>query len=129
MSQFTGFLIGKVLDQIKVLEMNDERFYEGVYWLERVEGKTFRIGIKKDKAEKSGSRFVFIKLPEEGESISEGEKLMTLETSKTTYELESPVTGKVTKINKDLSRNPERIKESPEETWIVEMEVEESFGK
>ncbi len=63
---------------------------------------------------------VFAELPKSGKEIKKGEELCVLESVKAVSNVYSPVSGKVSKINEKLSKEPELINNSPyAEGWIA----------
>ena len=106
----------------KVILMS-ERYENDTCWIE-VEGNTAEIGLRKEAVE-DAEEFVFVKLPEKDERLSGGDVCVTLESSKSTSEVESPLTGRVTENNDDVFMNPALINDSPEKSWLFRIEIED----
>jgi len=86
-------------------------------------GNTAVVGIT-DHAQKELTDIVFVELPELGKKINKGEELCVVESVKSVSEIYAPLSGKITKINKDLEEAPETINESPyDKGWLVELEL------
>jgi glycine cleavage system H protein len=67
---------------------------------------------------------VYLELPEAGAQIVRGEPFGVVESTKAVSELFAPLTGKVTKVNKDLVDAPEGINDDPyEKGWMIEVEL------
>lgn len=91
----------------------------------RIEGEKAYIGIT-DYAQDLLGSIVFVELPEEGDEISKGDTLSTVESVKAASDIFSPVTGKIVEINEVLDDEPEKVNESPYEFWIAALEIEDS---
>lgn len=82
------------------------------------------IGIT-DFAVEQLSDLVHIELPKEGGKAEQGEPFGEIESVKTVAELVSPVSGKITAVNKELaSSDLETLKEEPfEEGWLIKVKI------
>jgi glycine cleavage system H protein len=89
----------------------------------RVGGNTATIGIT-DFAKDQLGDVVYLELPEVGAQIVRGEPFGVVESTKAVSELFAPLTGKVTKVNKDLVAAPEGVNDDPyEKGWMIEIEM------
>ena len=106
-------------------EVRDDLKYTDTHeWL-KVTGDTVKVGIT-DYAQSELTDIVFVELPETGKEVKKGDELCVVESVKSVSELYSPVTGKITNVNKTLEDAPETINESPyDEGWLVEIEVKD----
>ena len=99
----------------------DLRYTETHEWVD-LNGKTARVGIT-DHAQKEISDIVFIELPKVGRDIKQKESAMVIESVKAAFDIYAPVSGKITKINEELSKKPETVNQSPyEKGWLFEIE-------
>ncbi|MCX5749851.1 MAG: glycine cleavage system protein GcvH [Candidatus Saganbacteria bacterium] len=90
-------------------------------WID-LDGKT---GVT-DHAQKELGDVVFVELPKAGSDLKQGQELCVLESVKAVSNVYSPVSGKVIKINGELSNSPELINRSPyEEGWIAAIEIKD----
>ena len=97
-------------------------FNENDCWV-RVSGKRARVGIS-DFMQQSLSGIVFCTPPGLGERIEQFGEAGTVESSKATFEVVSPVSGKVVAINYAAVDAPEVINQDPYESgWIAELEL------
>ncbi len=71
---------------------------------------------------RGASELVAIELPEVGRSLTAGDVYGTLEFSKAVFELETPLTGRVHRINQDVLDHSQRLLEDPTGTgWLLEI--------
>lgn len=105
-------------------EVKDDLKYTKTHEWVKIKGSTAVVGIT-DHAQEELTDIVFVELPDEGEEIEMGDELCVVESVKSVSEIYSPVSGKITKTNKDLEDEPETVNESPyEDGWLVEIEIE-----
>lgn len=101
----------------------DLRYTETHEWL-KLAGKNAKVGIT-DHAQSELTDIVFVELPAVGKSIKKGDELCVVESVKSVSEVYSPVSGKITNVNKKLEDNPETINQSPyDDGWLVEIEID-----
>lgn len=91
-------------------------------WL-KLDGRKARIGLTV-YAEHQAGTVSFFDFPEIGRVVRRGEKLCSLETVKAAVEIESPVSGRVVRVNEDLAANPLMFHVDPFAYWLVEVEME-----
>ena len=66
---------------------------------------------------------VYVELPKLGTAVKAGERFGTIESTKAVSDLFSPISGKVVKVNDDLSGSPQKVNQEPYGGgWIVEIE-------
>jgi glycine cleavage system H protein len=100
----------------------DLKYTEEHEWLAG-EAKTVRIGIT-DYAQQQLGDVVFVELPEIGRTVSAGDPVGEVESTKSVSEIFAPVTGEVSAVNTALDENPELINGDPYgEGWIIELTV------
>ncbi|MDR1225188.1 MAG: glycine cleavage system protein GcvH [Tannerella sp.] len=90
-------------------------------WVDMKENRTARAGIS-DFAQQELGDIVFINLPEAGDPVTAGEAFGDVESVKAVSDIVSPLTGIVSAVNREVAEHPERINESPYESWLVEIE-------
>jgi glycine cleavage system H protein len=89
----------------------------------RIAGNKATIGITAFAKDQLGD-VVYLELPEVGAQIVRGEPFGVVESTKAVSELFAPLTGKVTKVNKELVDAPEGINDDPyEKGWMIEVEL------
>jgi len=104
------------------MEPNDLRYHEEHEWI-RVEGKLATLGISNFAQDALGD-IVFLDMPKAGTSVTAGQQIGEVESTKTTSSLYTPVSGKVAKVNGDLKDHPELINADPYgKGWIAVIEL------
>ena len=89
----------------------------------RIAGNKATIGITSFAKDQLGD-VVYLELPEVGAQIVRGEPFGVVESTKAVSELFAPLSGKVTKVNKELVDAPEGINDDPyEKGWMIEIEL------
>jgi glycine cleavage system H protein len=89
----------------------------------RVNGNQVTVGITEFAKDQLGD-VVYLELPEVGATITKGQPFGVIESTKAVSELFAPVSGKVTRVNKELVDAPEGINDDPyEKGWLVEIEM------
>lgn len=93
-------------------------------WI-KIEGNTAYIGIT-DHAQNELGDIVFVELPETGTELKAGEEATNIESVKAAAPVYSPLSGKITKVNKELDEAPEKINSAPYQTFIFALEYSDS---
>src|ERR1700690_1391834 len=103
----------------------DLKYHKEHAWI-KVTGKKGTIGIT-DYAQDALGDIVYIDLPEVDASVEANSEISEIESTKSTSAVISPVTGKIVKVNEELSESPEVINEDPYgKGWIAVLEIENS---
>ena len=99
------------------------KYTEKDEWV-KVEGDSALIGIS-DHAQDQLSDIVFLEyLVSEGDEISKGDEIGTIESVKAASEIYSPVSGKVVAVNDDLLDTPETVNSDPYgAAWMIKVEL------
>jgi glycine cleavage system H protein len=99
------------------------KYTEEHEWLASTAATTVRIGITEYAQQQLGD-VVFVELPEVGKSVSAGDPVGEVESTKSVSEIFAPVDGEVTAVNSALDGAPELINSDPYgEGWILELSV------
>lgn len=103
----------------------DLKFMKSHEWA-RVEGDgKVTIGIS-DHAQGLLGDLVYVDLPAVGDSIQAGSTCAVVESVKAASDVYSPVTGKISAVNNDLSDKPETINEDAYgEGWICVVDIDD----
>jgi len=94
-------------------------------WITATEGdpSVVRVGIT-DYAQDQLGDVVFVQLPEVGGSVSSGESVAEVESTKSVSEIYAPLDGEVTAVNEALSETPELINSDPYGSgWMMELRL------
>lgn len=105
-------------------EIPEDRRYTKQHEWARQEGGRILIGIT-DYAQDQLGDVVFVGLPESGSSVTEGEPLGEVESTKSVSDVFSPVSGTVVEKNPEVEQKPELINSDPYGSgWLVAVEAE-----
>ena len=96
--------------------MNDKENY---FWVKKGQHTT-RIGLTKEAQEALGD-VKYVELPDLNTDIKKGESSGEIEAQKAVVELESPVNGRIVKVNDKLSDNPELLNSTEKDAWFFEV--------
>ncbi|KUO73772.1 MAG: glycine cleavage system protein H [Desulfosporosinus sp. BRH_c37] len=97
-------------------------FNENDSWV-YISGNKARIGVT-DYVQQSLSDIMFFTPPVVGNEVEQFGELGEIESGKAVFEVVSPVSGKITAVNEELSVAPELINQNPyEKGWIAEVEL------
>ncbi|RMD87782.1 MAG: glycine cleavage system protein GcvH [Candidatus Dadabacteria bacterium] len=100
---------------------SDLRYTKDHEWV-RVEGEEATVGIT-DFAQGELGDIVFVEFPEEGTEIVSGDSVCVVESTKAASDVYSPISGKVSEVNKELENAPELINSDPYgDGWLVKLE-------
>lgn len=103
----------------------EDLFYADTHEWCRKDGKNeVRIGITSYAQDLLGD-VVFVELPALNSIIETGKACAVVESAKAAYDILTPVSGKVTRINNNLEDNPQLVNEDPYgEGWFFIVELE-----
>jgi glycine cleavage system H protein len=100
----------------------DLRYHQEHEWV-RVSGKQATMGISHFAQDALGD-IVFIDLPKVGVSVTAGQQIGEVESTKTTSTIYTPVSGTITKINTELKDHPEVVNSDPYgKGWMAVIEL------
>ena len=103
---------------------DDLKYHREHTWV-KASGKKATIGIT-DYAQDALGDIVYIDLPEVDTDFEVNSEIGEIESTKTTSSIISPVSGKITEVNEDLSESPETINEDPYgKGWIAVIELDD----
>ena len=90
-------------------------------WVKFSENGAALVGLT-DFAQESMGEIVFINLCMEGDAVKTGDSLGDVESIAAVFEIISPLTGVVAKINNNAIEKPELINQDPYAAWLIELE-------
>lgn len=98
----------------------NKKFTKSGLWIEK-RGETVVIGLS-PKAQDDIGEVMFAELPNEQETITANETIMGVEGAKAVTELTAPLSGKVVRVHKEVTDNPDLLNDpDPENNWIMEL--------
>lgn len=104
------------------MEPTDLRYHEEHEWI-RVDGKQATMGISHFAQDALGD-IVFIDMPKVGTTVTAGQQIGEVESTKTTSSIYTPVSGKIVNVNADLKDHPEVLNADPYgKGWIVVIDL------
>lgn len=84
--------------------LKDLKYADSHEWV-KIEGNKATVGIT-DHAQEHLGDVVYVELPDVGRSVSQGDSFGAVESVKATSDVNSPISGKVLQVNKDLTDSP-----------------------
>jgi glycine cleavage system H protein len=100
----------------------DLRYHQEHEWV-RVDGTQATMGISHFAQDALGD-IVFIDLPKVGSSVTAGQQIGEVESTKTTSTIYTPVSGIIAKVNTDLKDHPEVVNTDPYGNgWMAVIEL------
>jgi glycine cleavage system H protein len=104
------------------MEPTDLRYHEEHEWI-RVDGKQATMGISNFAQDALGD-IVFIDMPKVGMTVTAGQQIGEVESTKTTSSIYTPVSGKIVNVNTDLKDHPEVVNADPYgKGWIAVIDL------
>lgn len=89
----------------------------------RAQGNKVTVGVTFHAQESLGD-VVYVELPKVGAAVTQGQSFGVIESTKAVSELYAPVSGKVTKVNDELTNAPQTVNQDPYGAgWIIEVEA------
>jgi glycine cleavage system H protein len=105
------------------MKFPEDLLYTDTHEWVKNEGNHVTVGLT-DYAQSQLKDIVYVELPELGSNFKRGESIGVVESVKTTADLFSPVSGKVTETNVTLKDSPQFVNEDPYgKGWILKMEL------
>jgi glycine cleavage system H protein len=102
----------------------DLRYTKDHEWV-KAEGNIGTIGIT-DYAQGELGDVIYVDITQHGE-VKQGDSCGTIEAVKTVSDIFSPVSGKITEVNKAINDNPAVVNKDPYgEGWMLKIEMKDS---
>lgn len=99
---------------------NSAKYYKEHQWVKVQDDGTCLVGIS-DYAQKALKDIIMVDLPDEGDSVTQGEVFASIESVKAVNDVFSPISGEIIAANEDIDDTPESINENPYEVWLVKI--------
>lgn len=107
----------------------DDLWYDKNHFWGRLEGDTVVMGTT-DFAQKLAGDIGYVEMPEEGQKVTQGKPIGSIESGKWVGRIYAAFSGKVTAVNEALEDEPELINSSPyEKGWICKIAPEDPEGE
>jgi glycine cleavage system H protein len=100
---------------------SDYRYTKEHEWI-KIDGNTGTIGIT-DHAQSSLGDIVYVDLPKVGTELKAKQSFGSVESVKAVSDIYSPVSGKVTAVNDELTSSPEKINSDAHGSWFIKVEL------
>ncbi|MCD2187431.1 glycine cleavage system protein GcvH [Actinomycetospora soli] len=85
-----------------------------------------RVGIT-DFAQEQLGDVVFVQLPTVGDTVSAGDSIAEVESTKSVSEIYAPLAGEITAVNGDLGDTPEQVNSDPYGSgWMFELRLSDA---
>lgn len=98
------------------------KFSKDHEWIS-VDGDIATVGVT-DYAQKALGDVVFVELPENGATLSQGDEAAVVESVKAASEVYAPVSGDITAVNEALVDAPDMVNSDPEgEGWFFKIRL------
>jgi glycine cleavage system H protein len=89
----------------------------------RIEGDIGKIGIT-SYGQKQLGEILLVELPKVAAEVTYNKTFATIESSKTAFEVPSPVSGKVIEINAQLEEDPSLVNKDPYgDGWMIKVKI------
>jgi glycine cleavage system H protein len=103
---------------VSVKNPDEMRFAKSHEWL----AGDGTVGLS-DHAQKEITDVVFVELPKVGREAKAGEAIAVVESVKAAFDIYAPVSGKITKVNPDVAKNPALVNQAPYgEGWLFHIQ-------
>ncbi|MDE1890473.1 MAG: glycine cleavage system protein GcvH [Planctomycetota bacterium] len=92
-------------------------------WVKKINSKEVIVGIT-DFAQQQLKDIVFVELPSVGKELKMGKPCAVVESVKAAYDIYSPLSGKVVKVNQKIQEKPQLVNEDPYgDGWFLQIEI------
>jgi len=91
-------------------------------WVKSEADGTVTVGITFHAQEQLGD-VVFVKNPEVGRRLKQGEECGVIESVKAAADIFAPVSGEVVAANRELADKPERVNQDPYAAWLFRIRL------
>ena len=100
------------------------KFAETHEWADPEDDGLIWVGISNHAQEALGD-ILFMKLPELGSSVKQGQACATIESLKAASDIHAPITGIISEINVAAVEKPESINTQPYDVWLFKIQIKD----
>lgn len=93
-------------------------------WIKRGDDGRYWVGISNHAQEALGD-ILFLKLPESGSRVEQGQACATIESLKAASDIHAPISGIICEVNAAASEKPENINIQPYDIWLFKIEAKD----
>ena len=93
-------------------------------WIKRGDDSLYWVGISNHAQEALGD-ILFLKLPDIGSCLKQGQACATIESLKAASDIHAPISGVVAEINAAATENPESINTQPYDIWLFKIQADD----
>lgn len=105
------------------LPVEEVYYHQGHSWVKPESGNLVRVGID-DFAQKLVGKIDSLQLPPVGSQLTQGEKAWSLQVGSKSFDMLSPVDGKIVAVNESLLKSAEGIGKDPYgQSWLLKVEA------
>lgn len=101
---------------------NDLLFAQTHEWVKHGDDGQYWVGISNHAQEALGD-ILFLKLPELGSAVKQGQACATIESLKAASDIHAPVSGIISEINVAAVEKPESINAQPHDVWLFKIQA------
>lgn len=98
----------------------DLKYTKDHEWAKK-QGSAIAVGVTYHAQDALGA-VVYVELPKVGAAVKSGESFGVIESTKAVSELFAPMSGKVSKVNDDVTNNPGSVNDDAYKAWLIEIE-------
>ncbi|MEY3724852.1 MAG: glycine cleavage system protein GcvH [Pseudomonadota bacterium] len=103
---------------------NDLLFAQTHEWIKRGDDSHYWVGISNHAQEALGD-ILFLKLPELGSLVEQGQSCATIESLKAASDIHAPISGIISEINTSAAEKPESINTQPYDVWLFKIQAKD----
>lgn len=105
---------------------SDLRYSESHEWVSQEDDGVVKVGVT-DHAQEQLGDLVFVELPEEGATFSQGDACAVVESVKAASDIYCPVAGEIVAINDLLADSPETLNTDPyNDGWLFAVKLDDA---
>ena len=107
------------------MQLPDNLKYTATHeWVRQEADGTVTVGIT-DHAQAQLGDVVFVETPAVGRTVKKGEECAAIESVKAAADIYAPVSGEIVGANADIAEAPEKVNQSPYETWLFRIKPQD----